>query len=258
MDLRADVGRGDVARRVGRIPEVRHRGNAFDHRAVAVLRILGSLLGLLLLGDVVHHALHALGASRRVHGDRPGFVADPDDAAVLGDEAVLLVERRAVAVCPCGRFDHLGAIVGVDVLVPERGRGHPLFGGVAEEALHLRADVGGADLVRGRRGVPRVGDRRHLLDERAEASLGLLAERTLRARLAGGPGRRRPRTTPPGSRGPRGRCRRRRARDARTASRAGRRHRRPRRWRRRRAPRPRSRSGLGSRPRASDVAPTHP
>ena len=119
-----------------------------------------------------------LGASARVRRDRQGFVADPDDPAVLGDDSVLLVERVPSRSARADASITPGAIVGVDVLVPERGRRHPLLGGVAEEALHLRADVGGANLVRGGRRVPRVGDRRHLLDERAEASFGLFAERT--------------------------------------------------------------------------------
>ena len=99
-----------------------------------------------------------------------GHVFHPDEAAVSSVHPILVSQRRAARV----GVDLLGedtvAIVLVDRELEEIGQREPLFGGVSEHRLDLRADVQG---LRARIAlVVDVRDERKLLDERAVAELG--------------------------------------------------------------------------------------
>ena len=144
-----------------------------DERAVAVLRLaerpLGGahrLLGLLALGDLVHHAVDLVGpAAARAH--RHGLVVEPARPPRDVDDAVLARERLAgldrASVPGDGRL----AVVGMDPLRPGVGVGQPLRRRHADHGVDLRAHV---DRLAGARLVD-VRDDRDLLDQRAEPGL---------------------------------------------------------------------------------------
>ena len=136
------------------------------------------LLGLLLGGDVMHES-----APERPFasvGDDEGLVAQPHGAPVLRDEAVLGLERFPGLVRPVVLVLDPIAVVRVDPLEPQVGRGPPFLDREPEESLGLRARVP----VR-RPFIERVDveDRRDALDERA-IDVELRAEQFLAGRVA--------------------------------------------------------------------------
>src|SRR3954471_8264696 len=143
-------------------------------------------LGLALACDVEEVALQVERLPVVVEND-DAFVAEPDDSAAAGDQAVLDAERlvRLVRVRVGG--EHSLAVVLVEQAREQVGVGLPLLQAVAEERLDLRAreDVGAARVER-----VDVDDERELLDQRAIAAADLprgqvvlaLAERKRRRR----------------------------------------------------------------------------
>ena len=123
-----------------------------------------------LLGEVDPHALPELRLALLV-ADQHRLVVDPYDAAVLRDHPVLDVVGAVRLLGEHRRLEDPFAIVGVHQLGPQRRVGGQLVRGVADEGLHLRAEVR-ARVV----GPVRVdvGHDRRLLDERPVAFLGLL------------------------------------------------------------------------------------
>ena len=125
------------------------------------------LLRALALGDVHHHALRMQGLSPLVP-DQDGLVPEPDHASVLGDHAVLHREGLAGLVVALVLREGPLAIVRMQHPRPHVLIGNPLLRRVAQDRLDLRADV------EGRRVLTKhvdVGDRRQLLDHRAEPAL---------------------------------------------------------------------------------------
>jgi hypothetical protein len=121
-------------------------------------------------GDVQEVALEIHGAAVVVE-NHDALVANPDDAAVLRDQAVLGAERlvRAVRSRMCG--EHTLAVVRVQCADEEVAVGLPFLDGVPEQILHLgaREDVraGGVERVE-------VDDERELLDESPVAAFDVV------------------------------------------------------------------------------------
>ena len=128
------------------------------------------LLGLVARGDVDHVPLRVLRRPGLVVHDHRGVV-DPHDAAVAGDQAVLVVERLDAPVSLHEGLQYPVVIVGVKQLAEEVGIGHPFLGGVADQIGDLRADVDGACGIQ----ALDVGGEGELLDQRPVAGLGLVA-----------------------------------------------------------------------------------
>jgi hypothetical protein len=152
-----------------------HHRRGLDDRRHLRLRDPEAGLGAAQLGHVDEHALRV---------PRPAVGAAPDrllvehvhDRAVLGDDAVLEVDRDLLARAAGHLVDHPIAVGGVHDGGPELRVLGPALGREARQRLDLRADVADRD---GLVVVADVGDRRDLLDEPAEARLGVL-ERGLR------------------------------------------------------------------------------
>ena len=153
----------------------RHHRRRLDDRGH--LRLRDPQLGLRAaqLGDVDEHALGVQRPVGRVAHDRL-LVEQVHDRAVGGHEAVLEVDRDLLARVARELLDDPVAVAGVHHGGPELRVLGPALRRIARERLDLRADVADRD---GLVVVADVGDGRHLLDEPAEARLGLL-ERRLR------------------------------------------------------------------------------
>ena len=167
LDLRRDVVPSSDRPRLGPVDA---GGQAVDHAAMALVRGRQRLLSAVLGGDVDQHA--APERDRAVRLAEPGHVADPDDLAVAAAHPVLghdpLVGAARLVLEPILLLDHAVAIVGVDVLEPDVGVGHPLLGREAQHVLDLRADV---EEEAGGTGLGLVDDRRQPLDQLAVALL---------------------------------------------------------------------------------------
>ena len=97
--------------------------------------------------DVLHVALGGSRAAVRV-GDDDLVVADPDDAAVSCDQAVVEVHRRRPGRVAVGDVRHHPlAVVGMKGGTEEIRVCEPLLLGVAHQVGDLRADVEGSALV---------------------------------------------------------------------------------------------------------------
>ena len=167
-------------------------------RAVLLLALEHRALGPLEVGHVEHQALHQQLAV--LADDHGGHVAHPEHAAVAGDHPVL----RAQLVAPAPAAGSSSSITrsrssGWMLLDPGPRVGHPLVGRPAEHPLDLGAhERPVALLAEG----GRVDDRRHLLDQGAEALVprgerALGAPRSLTSSGGGVEGacRRRPRSS---------------------------------------------------------------
>ena len=99
-------------------------------------------LGVLLLGHVDHQADHAVRPPRLDH--RAAQIAHPHDLARLGNQPVAHLVGMAVRGVVGGIVDAQGLlqIIGVHMRPPEVRVSPPLFHGVAEQALDLRAQKG--------------------------------------------------------------------------------------------------------------------
>ncbi len=120
------------------------------------------LLGLLLGGDVDHHASPVQdGAILRLHRHR--LVADPHLPPVFREDPILGQEALPSGVRGSVLFDRALPILRVQGAEPEFGVPHPLLDAVAEQVDDLRARVEvGRQLIR----PVDVEDRRRALDQR--------------------------------------------------------------------------------------------
>ena len=123
------------------------------------------LLRLALRGDVEQVALQ-VERPVVVVTDDDAFVADPHDAAVLRDQAILDAQRIVRGMGVGVRREHTIAIVRVQRAHEEIRVGKPLVGRVAEQRLDLTA---GEDVRALRVERVDVDDQGQLLDERAVA-----------------------------------------------------------------------------------------
>ena len=133
--------------------------------ALAPQGALELVLGASSLGDVEHDALEDPSA---LHLDDDRFIPDPHDPAVLREHPILGQEWFAGLLRVSLGVHGLGAIVGVDLQVPRVVGGHPLLGGVPQDGLDVRADVGPGLQAEG----GGVRDGRDLLDQRSVLRLG--------------------------------------------------------------------------------------
>ena len=106
---------------------------------------------------------------------------DPDDAAVAGNQAVL-VHVGAGPLRPTSAEDRL-PVVGMQDLAEEAGVREPLLGAVPEHRLDGRAHVDARDLVVG---PVHVRDERQVVDEHPIPLLDVAPRPRLR-RVAGSP-----------------------------------------------------------------------
>ncbi len=161
--------RGDVVDTVSlevdvHIAAIRDRGQLLHERSVPFLGALQGQGRLPFGGDVVHHAPVVDDAVVR-HGNR--LVAHPHLHAVGATDAVLRDEAFPGPDRPCPRRQDVQEIVRMHLPLPRLRVVEPLVRGVPKEAFDLRADVGGWGGARFVRGIPGIGNRRHLLDHRA-------------------------------------------------------------------------------------------
>ena len=82
-------------------------------------------LGVLLLGDVVHHALQVDRLPGLVR-ERLGLFVDPDDVAVLADDPVLAVHPGLAVQQPQLGVERALPVLGDDALAPQVGLTRPL------------------------------------------------------------------------------------------------------------------------------------
>ncbi len=118
--------------------------------------------GVLLLGDVGHHAMPAFDPVGPLHHQR--VVADPDVMPVAVQQPVLdrAGQGGGAAVELILLGDHAPGVVGMQPACPHTGVGAPLLRGEAEDLRDLGADVVPAAIAAG---VGRVQDRRNPLQE---------------------------------------------------------------------------------------------
>ncbi len=166
--LRADVQGG--AHVVDRVL-VHDDGQLLDQGPVVRLRLLEAFLGQLALGDVEHHPLEQRVAVV-VASDRDRLVPDPHLATLARPHPVFGAEGRLAVLARRPLREDALQVIGVDQGRPELGIPE-LVGRVAEQLLHLRADVGRGRLAAAVRRVPGVGDRRDAFDQRPVARLRL-------------------------------------------------------------------------------------
>ncbi len=126
------------------------------------------LLGVLALRDVHHESLPDAFTVGSL--EERGLVMDPSPPAVGGQEAVLERERHAFDVRPLVVPHHARTIVGMHVIDPEVRGPPPVRHGIAEDRLHLRADV---EVFRVAFGRLDVHDRGDVLHKRAIALVRL-------------------------------------------------------------------------------------
>ena len=126
------------------------------------------LLGFLDRGNVKGHALQEQQLALRIT-HHVGRAVNPDDPAVLAQEAIDRLEGRAGGAGGGKVLVPAFAVIGVELPIPEDGIFQPFFLGEAEQLFDLRADVQFRDaLVQG----SDEGHRRDVLHQRPE--LGLL------------------------------------------------------------------------------------
>jgi hypothetical protein len=201
------------------VPDVEHRGEALHHEAVPLLGLpdlllgaltladlerhhlvglgelggtsedaelefvvgeLERLLGLLLRGDVHHHALPRPRLALAV-AHQCGEVAHPHHVAVVRDQAIFPRPRLTGLVVEVVRRQLDLPVVGVQQLHPDVGLIEPLLPRVAEDLLDVRAHVEGPALVVG---AHLVDDGRDALDEGLVTRLGI-ASHLLRVSASG-------------------------------------------------------------------------
>ncbi len=134
-------------------------GDQLEHAALSLVNRLPPSR----LRDVEHVALQVHDAALRVV-DGHRLVVHPDEAAVLGRDAVVLDEALAGLPDAARGGDHALPVVGVDELVCEPGPA-PVLARPAEHRLEPRADVQRRDTVAGERADVRPQWR--ILDEGA-------------------------------------------------------------------------------------------
>ena len=96
------------------------------------------LLGLLARGDIEHHPAQAGGAIFLHHHGHQ--VPHPDDASVGRDHSIFKIVIALLAGGVQAEIHRPVAVVGIQIIAPERGFGQPPFQRVAEDALCLLAD----------------------------------------------------------------------------------------------------------------------
>ena len=141
---------------------------------IALLALAQGLLALLALGDVDHHAIEP--SLPVVAPDHADHVADPHDAAVGRDQAILEIVVEALLGQKIDFSHGPIAIFGMQSLRPQILL-DPVGGREAGDALDLRSDI--SDLERGDIGFPRhrargFGQRSKPLLAAAQGNLGLL------------------------------------------------------------------------------------